>query len=282
MGTKGPGVVELGKRSTRAFFAHRMTTHSAALAYRGLFGLFPFALLVVALLGVLDLDGFFERSLDQAGSELPGGDSGVLVSVVEEARRQAAGGLISFGVAVALYSIYALARTLVYALNALYEVGETRPAWKRFLLLVAFGPALAVASVAATAAMLVGSRLAEYLAGLVGLDEVAVTLWTWLRLPVALILITLVLSVVYRVAPNVEQPYRLVTTGAAVAVVAWIVSSVGFSLYLANFADYGTTIGSLGVAIGLLFYLYLTACVVLFGAEVNAAGHRYRRDKGTP
>jgi membrane protein len=59
--------------------------------------------------------------------------------------------------------------------------------------------------------------------------------------------------------------------GAALAVVLWAVSSVGFSIYLANFADYGVTYGSLGAAVGLLFYLYLTASVVLLGAEVNAA-----------
>jgi membrane protein len=54
-------------------------------------------------------------------------------------------------------------------------------------------------------------------------------------------------------------------------VVLWAISSVGFSFYLANFADYGVTYGSLGAAVGLLFYLYLCASVVLLGAEVNAA-----------
>ena len=57
--------------------------------------------------------------------------------------------------------------------------------------------------------------------------------------------------------------------------VAWVITSLAFSLYLAYFADYGATYGSLGVAIGLLFYLYLSASVVLFGAEVNAAIDRY-------
>jgi membrane protein len=264
--------MELGERSVRNFFTHRMTNYAAALAYRGLFGLFPFALLVVALLGVLDLDGFLERSLERVGSELPQGDSGVLINIVEAAREQA-GGLLSFGVVVSLYSVYTLARTLVDALNAVYEVGETRPAWKRLLLLITFGPALAAATIAAVGAMLIGSLVAERLAGLVGLDQVAVTLWVWLRLPVALFLLAVVLSVVYRFAPDANQPYSLVTPGAAVAVVAWIFASVGFSVYLANFADYGATYGSLGAAIGLLFYLYLTASVVLFGAEVNAAIH---------
>jgi membrane protein len=62
-----------------------------------------------------------------------------------------------------------------------------------------------------------------------------------------------------------------VIPGAALAVVLWAITSVGFSFYLATFANYGVTYGSLGAAVGLLFYLYLSASVVLFGAELNAA-----------
>jgi membrane protein len=91
-----------------------------------------------------------------------------------------------------------------------------------------------------------------------------------LRFPVALTLLAVVLSLVYRFGPDVEQRFRTVVLGAALAVVLWAISSVGFSFYLANFADYGATYGSLGAGVGLLFYLYFTASVVLLGAEVNA------------
>jgi membrane protein len=77
--------------------------------------------------------------------------------------------------------------------------------------------------------------------------------------------------VVYRYGPDARQRFRSVVVGAALAVVLWAISSVGFSIYLANFADYGVTYGSLGAAVGLLFYLYLSASVVLLGAEINAA-----------
>jgi membrane protein len=62
-------------------------------------------------------------------------------------------------------------------------------------------------------------------------------------------------------------------------VVLWAISSVGFSIYLANFANYGVTYGSLGAAVGLLFYLYLSASVVLLGAEVNAAIYHLAADR---
>jgi membrane protein len=68
-----------------------------------------------------------------------------------------------------------------------------------------------------------------------------------------------------------------VVPGAALSVVLWAISSVGF-FYLANFADYGVTYGSIGAAVGLLFYLYLCASVVLLGAELNSAIHHLARD----
>jgi membrane protein len=103
-------------------------------------------------------------------------------------------------------------------------------------------------------------------------------LWGWLRFPVALSLLAVVLSLVYRFGPNAKQRFRSVVLGGALAVVLWAISSVGFSFYLANFANYGVTYGSLGAAVGLLLYLYLSASVVLLGAEVNAAIYHSQPD----
>lgn len=120
----------------------------------------------------------------------------------------------------------------------------------------------------------------EHLAEVVRLDDLFISLWTWLRLPVALFLLGVVLSVVYRYGPDVEHGFGSTIQGVPLAVVAWAIASVGFSVYLANFADYGVTYGSLGTAIGLLLYLYLSASVVLFGAEVNAAVFRRSERRG--
>jgi membrane protein len=122
------------------------------------------------------------------------------------------------------------------------------------------------------------TRLVERIAELVGLDEAFVLLWVWLRFPVALSLLAVVLSLVYRFGPNAKQRFRSVVLGGALAVVLWAISSVGFSFYLANFANYGVTYGSLGAAVGLLLYLYLSASVVLLGAEVNAAIYHSQPD----
>ena len=103
-------------------------------------------------------------------------------------------------------------------------------------------------------------------------------MWGWLRFPIALSLLAVVLSLIYRYGPNAKQRFRSVIPGAVLAVVLWAITSVGFSIYLATFANYGVTYGSLGAAVGLLFYMYLSASVVLFGAELNAALYRQVTD----
>jgi membrane protein len=278
--------IGIGERSVRNFFfEHPMATYAAALAYRGLFGLFPFLLILVVLVGALGFADSFDRAMDHAGAKssehVPQRLEPVvepareqvqpLVAMIERAEKQAGSELLFFGVAVALWSVSAVASTLTEAFNVAYQVAETRRWWKQLALSIAFGPVLALVVIVSIALMLIGPQLVEGIAELVGLDELFVQLWGWLRFPVALTLLAVVLSVVYRFGPNVEQRFRSVALGAALSVVLWAISSVGFSFYLANFANYGVTYGSLGAAVGLLLYLYLCASVVLLGAELNAA-----------
>jgi membrane protein len=282
---QGTGIVELGERSVRKFFEHPMSTYAAALAYRGLFGLFPFVLLLVVLAGALGLANFLQEAIDQANSEssqhVPDQLEPViergreqlqpLQRMIEQAEKRAGDSLLFFGVALALWSTSALAGTLTEALNAAYEVPETRRWWKVSALSLAFGPILALMVIVSLGLMLIGPDLVERIAEVVGLDEAFASLWGWLRYPVALSLLAVVLSLVYRFGPDARQSFRTVVFGAVLAVVLWALSSVGFSFYLATFANYGVTYGSLGAAVGLLFYMYLSASVVLLGAEVNAA-----------
>jgi membrane protein len=280
------GIIDLGERAVRNFFfEHPMATYAAALAYRGLFGLFPFLFILVVLLSALGLPDFFDRAMDQARAqssryvpkqlepvvEPARGQLKPLLGMIERAEKQAGGKLLFFGVAVALWSVSAVARTLTEAFNVAYQVTETRRWWKQLALSLAFGPILALVVIISIALMLIGPQLVGSIAEVVNLGELFVRLWGWLRFPVALLLLAVVLSVVYHFGPNARQRFRSVVPGAALSVVLWAISSVGFSIYLAKFANYGATYGSIGAAVGLLFYLYLCASVVLLGAELNAA-----------
>src|SRR5512132_97532 len=156
---QGLEMVELGKRSVKSFFEHRMTTYAEQLSYRGLFGLFPFIILVFALLAVLQLDAVFDRLIEAAMGAPPQQTPEPLEPVakegraqveflrplIEQAREQAGGGLLSFGIVLSLWSVSAVAFALTEALNAAYGVEETRSRRKRFAFALVFGPFLALA-----------------------------------------------------------------------------------------------------------------------------------------
>jgi membrane protein len=285
-------IVEVGRRSVQSFFEHRMPTYAEQLSYRGIFGFFPFIILVFALLAVLRVDVVFDRLVDAAMGVPPQqipqplepvaeegrAQAAFLRPLIQQAREQAGGGLLSFGIVVSLWSVAAVTFALTEALNAAYGVEETRSRRKRFVFALVFGPFLALAFILACGLMLIGPRVAGWLAGLAGLDEAWVAFWGWLRYPVALFLLAAVLSVVYRFVPDTDRSFWSATPGAVFAVIAWPIASLGFSSYLSNFAGRGPTYGSLGTAVGLLVFLYISAWVVLLGAEINDAV--YRRYRG--
>jgi len=269
------------------YLEHRMGTYAAALAYRGLFALFPFMLLLVVLAGIFVPPDTMERvvaemkaqSSEQVPQQLePVVEQGreqiePLEDMARQAQKRAEGGLLLFSVAVALWSVSALSSTLADAFNNAYGLAEMRRWWKVQALTLASGPLLALAVIVAVILMLTGSRVVEGVAQVFGMRALFVTLWAWLRFPLALALLWVVLSVVYRHSPAITLPWRSVMPGAALAVFAWAAASVGFSIYLANFATFGLTYGSLGAVVGLLVYLNISASIVLAGAELNAALH---------
>lgn len=266
---------ETAKRSTRSFFEHDMPTYAAALAYRALFALFPFFVFLVALLGLLEVGRFFEWLIEETHSALQEQYARLAEQLIAQVQYQTQGELLLSVIVIALWSVSRGVNTLTKALHTIYGVEESRPAWKRVGLQLFFAPSLAITLILATVLLLIGPRTVEWIAGLVGLDEMFVSLWSWLRLPAALALLMLAVSLIYWVVPNVNTSFRLITPGAALAVVSWLVASLAFSYYLTNFADYSVVYGSLGAAVALLLYFYISATVLLLGAEVNALIHHY-------
>ena len=256
--------------AAKEFNEEDMLYYAAALSFQVFFSLFPFLFFVLALLGSLNIPGFWDWLLDQAQAVLPEQPgTGVVEQKVEQIRSQAQNSsLLSFWIIVALWSASTGVRTIMHALNVAYDV-EERPAWKEYLLSILYTILLAVLIIAAVGLMLITSEMAEWLAQQLGLASVFVTLWQWLRIPAATLLFIALLALIYYLFPNINQPFRLITPGAVLAVIAWLVASFGFSFYVNNFASYSAIYGSLGAVIVLLIYFYITAFVVLFGAEVN-------------
>ncbi len=278
-GIHGAGLGELSKRAVKGFFEDDMVSYAAALSYYLFLALFPFSILLLALLGFLGIPGLFDWLLNQAETALPGQAMGLVEQVIEQIRSQSQGWLLLFGIAVGLWSAPSTILLLMVALNAAYEVEETRPLWKRLLLSIGYTVGLAVLIIIATALMMVGPQTVAWLANEIGIGTLFVGLWTWLRWPLAALVLMLIVAIAYYVVPDVDEPFRIVSPGAVLAVIGWLAVSLGFSYYVAGFANYGAVYGSLSAVIVLLVEFFTSASVLLLGAEVNAAIY-YRSSGG--
>ncbi|TVP57147.1 MAG: YihY/virulence factor BrkB family protein [Halomonadaceae bacterium] len=267
--TRGLGPVPLIKRAVRDFMADDMMTYAAALAYRGLFSLFPFLLFLIAMLSFLNLEDFFQWLHGQAAMALPP-DALAQVDPVIHQLQQDRSGLFSLGVLVALWSASFGIQALMNAMNKAYKVEESRPFWQIFLLSIGYTVGVALLLILAAALMILGPQIMERVAGFVGMGDLVVIIWTWVRWPVAVLLMMTVVAWLYYVCPDVKQEFRFITPGSILAVIVWIAASVGFGIYVQNFGDYDAVYGSIGAIIILLLFFYISAAVLLFGAELNS------------
>ncbi|MGY4526238.1 YihY/virulence factor BrkB family protein [Pseudomonas sp. UBA4617] len=256
-------------RTVKEFLDDEMSTYASALAYQALFSLFPFLLFLIALIGFLHLPDFFSWLRLQSELVLPPQALEQVNPVIDQLQ-QSKGGLLSVGIVIALWTASAGVRLMMSAMNAAYDVPEGRPAWKRIPLSVFYTVGLAGMLLVAAALMVLGPQVMEWIAAQVGMQEFIVTLWTVLRWPVIVILLMVAVAVIYYVMPDVKQEFRFITPGSVLAVVVWIVASLGFAYYVKTFADYNAMYGSIGAIIVLLLYFYISAAVLLLGAEMNA------------
>lgn len=269
---------EVLKDAAAKFFKDDMPTYAAALSYRMLFALFPFLIFLVTLLGVLELPAFYAWIESQAAYLLPAQAMEQVNNVLRELKTDQRG-LMSVSIAIAIWSASAGIIGTMNALNVAYDVRERRPGWKRIAVALGYTIGLAALLIAAAAAMVTGPQLLTWLARHIGLADLFITVWAWLRWPVAVLLLMSVVALVYYAAPNLKQNFHLISPGAVVAVGVWITASIGFSFYVQNYGKYNQTYGSMAAVIVLLFYFFLSASVLLFGAEINAVLARKRGER---
>lgn len=263
------------------FVDDELPTYASALAFQMFFSLFPFLLFLIALIGVLDAQPVFDWLHDQAALVLPG-DALQLVDPVIAQMQEQKSGLFSLGILLALWTASSAVRSTMAAMNRAYGVEDARPLWKRIPLSLVYTVAIAATMLAVATLMVVGPQAMNWLAGQVGLERSVVLLWSWLRWPLAILMLILVIAGVYYLAPDVEQKFRFITPGSVLAVVVWIAASLGFGFYVQNFANYNATYGGIGAIIVFLLYLYISAAVLLLGAELNAVIEHHAHEGKDP
>jgi membrane protein len=158
----------------------------------------------------------------------------------------------------------------VTSLNVIYETKETRPWWQQKLTIVGLTLALAALILVALVLVLYGGKIGGLVASHVGLGDIFRWAWNILQWPVSLFAMLLSYSLIYYFGPDLEErKWYWVTPGAVAGVLIWLLSSIGFRVYLHFFNNYSATYGSLGAAVILMLWLYITGFAILIGGEVN-------------
>jgi membrane protein len=243
---------------------------AAQLAYYFFLALFPAILFVLALASFFPLENFIDEVVRTLRPIAP---AEILTFLDEQLRRVSnadSGGILTIGILGAVWSSSAALVAIIDALNRAYDIEEGRPWWKVRLTAICLTLGLAVLIVLSFTLIIVGPRIAEYLASSLGMG--ATFEWTWkiLQWPLAFLLVSTGLGLVYYFAPDADQEWVWITPGALLGTLLWVIASLAFKVYVTNFADYNATYGAVGAVIIVLLWLYLSGLAILAGAEMNA------------
>jgi membrane protein len=273
---------ELARRTWREVVEDDVFGLAAQLSYYFFLALFP------AILFLLAVASFFPLSnvTDDVGRSLgPFVSPQVLELITEQMRRLANnenGGLLTFGVAGALWSSSAALVSIVGALNRAYDIDEGRPWWKVRLVAIGLTFAVALVFLVALSLVLLGPTLAETLGQTTGWG--APFEWTWLVLqwPLVCALVAIGIGLIYYFGPDADQDWVWITPGAVAATILWLLVSLLFKIYVANFTDYEGSYGTVGGVIVVLLWFYVSGIAILTGAELNAEIEHASRDGKAP
>jgi membrane protein len=248
----------------------RLLAVAAGVVFYGLLAVFPAVTALVSLYGLFASPATIGDDLSLAAGILPQSSIDILRDHINQLTSGSGARLglgFVFGLAVALWSANAGMKAIMDALNVVYEEQEKRGFIRLTAVSLAFTLAAIGSALLALAAVVVLPVVLKYL----GLPDIADLLLRIARWPLLLVLIVIGLAVLYRYGPSRRQPrWQWISVGSVIAAVAWLVSSALLSWYLASFADYNATYGSLGAGIGMMMWMWISAIVILLGAQLNS------------
>lgn len=268
-------------RTKNEVTADHVSMIGAGVAFYGLLALFPAIAATISIWGLAFDSQQLQQQIDTISAFLPQQAATLVRDQVSQVAANAGGLSLAAGggILLTLYSASKGVKALIEGLNIVYDEEEKRGLIKLNLVALGLMLAVIVAMLAALGLIIVVPALL----GNLGQSPLVQTTISLLRWPVLIVGAMVILAVLYRYGPSRDRPrWRWVSWGAAIATVVWILGSIAFSLYVRNFGSYNETYGSIGAVIILLMWLWLSACMVLLGAEVNAEmEHQTERDSTT-
>ncbi len=243
---------------------------AAGCAFYGLLALFPALSILVSIYALVADPATAEQQLQAVQSVLPEAAYTMIAGRIHELAGLPSGGVswrILIGLLIALWSASNGTKALMSTLNVAYEEDEKRSFLRFNLVAILF-------TIGGIIGIMVGLAVILVVPAIVGLLSLGFATGILIRaVSFALVIVFLIasLAVVYRLGPSRrEAKWRWISPGSIAASVVWVVASIGFSFYVSNFGSYNVTYGSLGAVVIVLLWLWISAYVVLFGAELNA------------
>jgi membrane protein len=267
------GLVDFFKLTYKEMSEDHVMAFAGNLTYKGLFAIFPFFTFLLSLLGLFNATDLVNTMVDKLSGIVPQSATkfveGQLLSITQSQAESAFtfGAIIS--ILLALWGVSGAFRSVMEAMNVMYEVEEDRAFWKVYGLSIFMSLAVTVLLVGALVLVIFGESIGVRVADLVGLGSVFATLWSIVQWPVVALVVLFAFALIYYFAPAARQRFRWISPGSILAFVFWLIFSLLFSLYASMAGSYNETYGSLAGVIILLLYVYYSALIMLVGAEIN-------------
>ena len=245
---------------------------AAGLAYFWFFAIFPLAICITAMMGIVVGRGSptAQSLANYIAQAVPPSAADLVRETFQHTLQASGGGKLTFGLVLALVTASSGAVAMMDALNKVFGVKEGRSLVKQRLIALGLTIALGILVCLALGAIIAGGKLVGTFAG-----GTLQPVWHVVQYGVAIFFMLLSYSVVYYYAPNVEHPeWHWVTPGAVVGVSLWILVTIGLRVYLHFSNTYTATYGALGAVMILLLWFYVTGLAMLIGGEINAIVER--------
>lgn len=266
------------RRTVAEFKDDELTDRAAALTYYGILALFPALLVLVSLLGIAGKSAT-KSILDNLTKLTPGSARDIITNAVTQLQSSGGTGsvLAIVGLLLALWSASGYVAAFIRTSNAVYDIPEGRSVWKVTPLRLVLTLVLMILVCVSALIVVFTGGLATQVGTALGVGGTALTVWSIAKWPVLVVLVTLMIAILYWASPNVRvRGFKWITPGSFLALMIWMIASAGFALYVANFASYNKTYGTLAGVIVFLVWLWITNLAILLGLEFDAELARER------
>ena len=248
-----------------------ITTRASSLAFNFFLAFFPAVIFLFTLIPYIPIEGFQETLMELLGSVLPESTNKMAFKTIDDIVNNPRGGLLSVGFVLALYFSTNGVSALIEAFNSSFHIRESRSfLYQRFISLV-LTLILSVMLILTITTLIFGK---SYLVSLLSDGTISTEylyLFSFLRWFIMSSFLLFGISLLFYLAPNLQVRWKLFSPGTIFSSLFIIITSIIFSYYINNFAQYNQIYGSIGTLIIILLWMYFNSIILLTGFEINAS-----------